>query len=304
MKMMRRLRISTSLVLGAALAFALLGGSAAFAAEPVHKGVDMWMTVSGFARSSFAKEPIPAGFFCSGSQAFTGTVTFKGSPIATEPARALGDIDTMVRRLDDAVFDDKGEATTRLQLLALSLVSTEPITTSCGKYNVAVHLDGEQPTTTMRIVRTSALGGTYSAPLALKVKAVFTPVSGDTSARRELSTRIDLGPSNNSVWVYVNAPQYKNAIKIDTDGDGRPDMVLPNASNFLPGVTPAVFKGQPTKPTQAMAIQMCPPGQTPYQACHCDPNATDPNTSSAGCDHLHCIWTCVASTQQEQFNSN
>jgi hypothetical protein len=152
----------------------------------------------------------------------------------------------------------------------------------------------------MRIIRTSALGGTYSAPLALKVKAVFTPVNGDASGRRELSTRIDLGPSNNSVWVYLKAPQYKDAIKVDTDGDGRPDTLLPAASNFLPGVTPAVFKGEPFKPTQAMAScgGGCPAGQCPYQACHCDPNATDPYTSSSGCtsDHLHCIWTCVSGT--------
>jgi hypothetical protein len=293
-------------VFGAALVLALLGGSSAFAVEPVHKGVDMWMTVSGFAKTSFAKEPIPAGFFCAGSQPFTGAVTFKGAPIATEPARALGDIDTMVRRLDDAVFDEKGEATTRIQLMALSLVSIEPIVTSCGKYNVAVHLDGEQPTTTMRIIRTSALGGTYSAPLALKVKAVFTPATGDASARRELTTRIDLGPSDNSVWVYLKAPQYKNAIKVDTNGDGQPDTLLPAGSNFMPGVTPAVFKGQPTKPMLAAAMPACPPGQSPYQACHCDPNATDPHTSGSGCtsDHLHCIWTCVTSTQQDQYSTN
>jgi hypothetical protein len=303
MRMKRTLRVSLPLVLGVALVFALLGGSSASAVEPIHKGVDMWMTVSGFARTSFAKEPIPAGFFCAGSQPFTGAVTFKGAPLATEPARALGDIDTMVRRLDDAVFDAKGEATTRIQLMALSLVSTEPIVTSCGKYNVAVHLDGDQPTTTMHILRTSALGGTYSAPLALKVKAVFTPATGDPSARRELTTRIDLGPSTNSVWVYLKAPQYKNAIKVDTDGDGRPDAVLPAGSNFLPGVTPAVFKGEPTKPTLASAIANCPVGQTPYQACHCDPNATDPNTSSSGCDHLHCIWTCITSTQQVSPNN-
>ncbi len=305
MKMTRIPIASMRFVFGAAVVLALLAGSAAFAVEPVHKGVDMWMTVSGMAKTSFAKEPIPAGFFCAGSQPFTGTVTFKGAPLATEPARALGDIDTVVRRLDDAVFDGKGEATTRIQLMALSLVSTEPIETSCGRYNVAVHLDGEQPTTTMRILRTSALGGTYSAPLALNVKAVFTPFTGDAGARRELTTHIDLGPSTNSVWMYLNEPQYRSAIKVDTHGTGRPDTLLPAASNFIPGVTPAVFKGQPTKPSLASAIGMCPPGQTPYQACHCDPNSTDPNQSSAGCDHLHCIWTCVtAQQQQEQFNSN
>lgn len=289
-------RVSLACVGGAVIAFVLLAASAVFAAEPIHKGVDMWMTVSGMARTSFAKEPIPGGFFCEGSRPFTGTVTFRGAPLATEPARALGDIDTVVRRLDDAVFDDHGVASTRIQLMALSLVGTEPIETSCGKYAVAVHLDGEQPTTTMRIIRTNALGGTYSAPLALNVRAVFTPLTGDVAGRRELTTHIDLGPSDNSVWVYMKAPQYRGAIKIDTRGDGRPETPLPAASNFLPGVAPVAFKGTPTKPIRTeLVCGACPAGMCPYQACHCDPNSTDPNQSSAGCtsDHLHCIWTCT-----------
>lgn len=295
----RALALSLPAVFGAALVLAWVAGSAAFAAEPAHKGVDMWMTVAGFAKTSFAKEPIPAGFFCQDSQPFTGTVTFKGVPIATEPAKALGHIDTIVQRLDDAVFDEKGEASTRIQLLALSLESTEPIETSCGKYTVAAHLAGEQPTTTMRIFRTNALGGTYSAPLSLNVKLTFSPVAGNAGARRELTTRIDLGPGSNSVWAYVKAPQYKTGVKVDTDGDGRPDLELPAASNFLPGVTSAVLKSEVSRPVFTMVTQpvqctnTCPAGQCPYQSCHCDPNATDPYTSSNGCDHLHCIWTCV-----------
>ena len=128
-------------------------------------------------------------------------------------------------------------------MLALSLVSTKPIETSCGKYDVAVSLAGEQPVTTMKIFRTEALGGTYSAPLALNVKAVFTPVNGDKSGRREVTRRIELGPGSRSVWAYVKAPQYPAGVKIDTDGDGRPDTVLPASSNFLAGVSPAVLKG-------------------------------------------------------------
>jgi hypothetical protein len=296
-------------VLGIAMVLALLAGSAAFAAEPIHQGVDMWITVAGFARTNFAKEPIPAGFFCKESQPFTGAVAFKGVPVATEPAKALGRIDTIVRRLDDAVFDDQGNASTRIQLLALSLESTEPIATSCGKYNVTAHLAGEQPTTTMRIFRTNALGGTYNAPLALNVKLVFSPVTGDAGARRELITRIDLGPGSNSVWAYVKAPQYQNGIKIDSNGDGRPDLELPTASNFLPGVSSAVLKSEPSRPVFTAVItpigctNTCPAGQCPYQSCHCDPNATDPHTDGSQCDHLHCIWTCVPGNCGCQVNA-
>jgi len=286
----------------AALVLALTGATATLAADVARKGVDLWMTVAGMAKSSFANEPIPAGFFCEGSRPFTGTIVFKGAPLAVTPPQSLGGVDTAVRRLDDAVFNDKGEATTRIQLLALSLQSTQPIETSCGKYDVAVTLaPGEQPITTMRIFRTEALGGTYSAPLSLNVKVAFTPVTGAKSReRRELTRRIDLGPANKSVWAYVTTPRYGKGVMIDTDGDGRPDTLLPEASNFRAGVQPAVLKDQP-KPELALAgscyIDMtCGPGLCPYQSCHCDPNSTDPYNPATGCDHLHCIWTCVQSS--------
>ncbi len=292
-----------------AMVAAVISGSPVFAADAIHNGVDLWMTVAGFAQTSFADEPLPAGFFCEGSKPFTGTVKFKGVPFATAPAKALGGMDTAVRRLDDAAFNEKGEATTRIQLLALSLASVQPIETSCGKYDVRVSLAGQQPVTTMRIFRTEALGGTYSAPLALNVKAVFTPVDGSQSGRREVTRRIDLGPGSRSVWAYVQAPQYPASVKIDTDGDGKPDTLLPASSNFVAGVSPAVLKGNvlarphlaATLSTDSTAIA-CPVGQCPYQSCHCSTTSTDPYQSSTGCsaDHLHCIWTCVTCTTTTQ----
>ncbi|HYL06339.1 MAG TPA: hypothetical protein VE075_09885, partial [Thermoanaerobaculia bacterium] len=184
------MRNSTRCCAAVVAVLALLGATAAAAAPaaPIQKGVDLWMTVTGFARTNFADDPIPAGFFCSASQAFAGTITFKGMPLAVDPPNSLGKMDTAVRRLDDAVFNDQGEAATRIQLMALSLASTQAIETSCGKYDVAVSLaPGEQPITTMRLFRTQPLGGTYSAPLALNVRLVFTPVSGDAGGRRELT---------------------------------------------------------------------------------------------------------------------
>src|SRR3954468_15920493 len=279
-------------VVGAALMLVLISGSPLFAGEVIHKGVDLWMTVAGFAQTSFANEPLPAGFFCDSSQPFTGKVTFKGAPLAVAPSDSLGSIDTVVSRLDDAAFDAKGEATTRIQLMALSLVSTKPIETSCGKYDVAVSLIGKQPVTLMHIFQSDAFGGTYSAPLALNVKAVFTPVNGDKDGRREIVRRIDLGPGSNSVWAYVNLPRYKQGVRVDTNGDGRPDTALPASSNFLAGVAPAVLKAPPALPRLASytSVITCPEGQCPYQSCHCAALDTHPqwNQSSTGCanDHL------------------
>src|SRR5436305_1480733 len=293
---------------GAVLILALISGSPLFAGEAIHNGVDLWMTVAGFAQTNFADEPLPAGFFCAGSQPFTGTVKFKGAPLTVEPAGSLGAIDTIVRRLDDAKFDAKGEATTRIQLMALSLVSTKPIETSCGKYDVAVSLTGKQPVTLMKIFQSDAFGGTYSAPLELNVRAVFTPVNGDKSGRREVTRRLDLGPGTHSVWAYVNLPRYKQGVRVDTDGDGKPDAVLPAASNFLAGVSPALLKSPPPLPrlaattlggTDTTAPIVCPAGQCPYYSCHCAALDTNPqwNQSSTACaaDHLHSIWTSAPS---------
>lgn len=289
-------------VLAGALIFTLAIGSPAFAGDDViHQGADVWMTVAGFAQTSFADEPIPAGFFCEGSKPFTGTVAFEGAPLAMEPAGSLGSVDTVVRRLDDATFDAKGEAKTRIQLMALSLVSMKPIETSCGAYDVAVSLSGEQPTTIMNIIRKENLGGVYSAPLALNVKLAFTPVSGDKKGRLELTRHVELGPARGSVWAYASVPRYKDTVRIDTNGDGLPDAQLPAASNFLPGVAPSVYKGQsaPVLKTQVGPAPpiTCPTGQCPYRACHCtgldDNPAYDEPGNACESTHLHCLWTCA-----------
>ena len=49
----------------------------------------------------------------------------------------------------------------------------------------------------MKIVRTSDFGGYYVAPLDLKVKLIFTPVSG-VGERRELTNRVSLGPGSST----------------------------------------------------------------------------------------------------------
>lgn len=290
-------KMDRCLILGAVV-LALAAGSPALAENGVvRQGVDLWSTVEGFAQTSFEANPIPADFFCPGSQPFAGRIYLKGAPLTAEPANSLGAIDTVVRRLDDAAFDEKGVAFTRIQLLALSLVSTRPVETACGSYDVSVRLDGEQPTTKMRIVRTNARGGTYAAPLALNVKVVFTPANGDVKGRRELSHRVDLGPANNSVWAYASQPRYEGTPRIDTNGDGTLDAALPPASNFLAGVSPVASATTPSvgEDFSKGIIRACPIGQCPYQSCHCNPDATDPYTSGGDCDssHLHCIWTCV-----------
>ena len=105
-------------LVGAAVVLVALAGSPLLAGDVVHAGVDMWTTVQGFAQTSFAKDPLPAGFFCDGSAPFTGRVVMRGAPVAMKPALNQP-VDTVVARLDDAAFNAQGEATTRIQLKAL-----------------------------------------------------------------------------------------------------------------------------------------------------------------------------------------
>jgi hypothetical protein len=286
-----------------ALLFAMVLAPPLLAEEVVRSGVDMWMTAEGFSHSSFASDPIPADFFCPGSKPFAGTIELKGVPLATEPARTLGSIDTIVRRLDDAAFSNRGEARTRIQLLALSLASVKPFDTGCGLYDMAIRLDGDQPATQMSILRNEKHGGTYVAPLAIKAKLVFTPVDGKGS-RRELARRVDLGPGTNSVWTYAALPAYEGRVRVDTDGDGAPDTLLPPASNFLAGVSPIARASTGATPgtapgtvTPGTPQLVCPVGQCKYQSCHCtgwDDNPTwDEPAGHCEDAHLHCVWVCV-----------
>lgn len=253
-------------VIAGCAALALAAAPAA-AGEVIYGGVDGWRTASS-TYSTFAHDPIPADFFCPGSKPFTGRIDLRGVPIATEPAGALDGQDTLVGRLDDAPFDREGVARTRIALIALNLESVEPIETECGRFDVRVVLDDEQPTTEMSIVRRAEGGGTFEAPLALNTRVIFTPVAGGES--RELARRVDLGPGSNSVWIEVERPSEARMVRVDSDGDGVADHELALRSNFRAGVAPV-----------ATACRT---------SCHCTEGSTNPNEPNEGCEHLHCVY--------------
>src|SRR3954468_17736485 len=156
----------------AMLLLSLLFSLSPLAADPmIQRGSDIFTTLEdGRTYYDFAVSPIPAGFFCKGSKPFTDRVAFKGLPLTTRTAGELGAADTIIERLDDAAFDIRGVAVTRLQFRALSLVSIAPVQTACGSFHVYVSLGGKQRVTTMNILRTQAEGGNFVAPLAVDVR--------------------------------------------------------------------------------------------------------------------------------------
>ncbi|MEA2602641.1 MAG: hypothetical protein QOF89_3633 [Acidobacteriota bacterium] len=230
-------------ILLAALAVVLVAAPLAAAEPVIHRGVDTFTTIaSGTTFYDFAQNPIPAGFFCKSSAAFTGRVTLKGLPLETGAPGQLHGADTVIERLDDATFDASGTAVTRLQFRALSLVSISPIKTACGSYHVYVTLNGKQRVTTMRINRTQEGGGDFVAPLAVNAKMTFIPVKapqGKSARKLELMGSFTF-PASPVPWSSTGGVSTKrlNSVLVDTNGDMTPDTVLSGSSNFWPGWSP------------------------------------------------------------------
>lgn len=274
------------LAIGAVVA--LLAAPALTADPAIDRGSDLWITpADGSSFTSFELEPLPRGFFCAGSAPFSGKITFKGAPLATQPAGLLGRTDTIVERLDDAYFDEHGVATTRIQLRALSLVSIEPLRNECGAFNVSLTLAGDQPTTTMTIVKTHERGGIYHAPLSLNVRITFTPVTGGQAL--SVDKRVDLGPAPGARWQLSERTEQpirrfvgKPFVHVDTDGVAGTDTFLPLASNFQPVTRDGL------RNASGAAVESCTSVELAVDDC-ADPNCHSSATSS----HCTCDGGCT-----------
>ena len=222
------------------IALALLAAVPALAADGViTNGVDLWLTKGdGGTYADFSKMPIPAGFFCFKSKPFTGRIVFRGIPVATSVPGALGATDTIVQRLDDAPFNKRNVAATRIQVRALQFESIAPVKTACGPFNVKVVLDGDQPITRMRIIRENEGGGRFLAPIHVNVKLSFTPVRGAAKEILEVTRSLRFAPNPKAQWAESfprGVVKSAGFVLADTDGDGVPDTHLPGTSNFAAG---------------------------------------------------------------------
>ncbi len=226
--------------IGFAVMLLLVLSRLAVADPAVKPGIDVFRTLGGGKTFyDFAKNPVPAGFFCDSSPAFTSRVALKGLPVETGIPGQLQEMDTIIERLDQAVFDARGFAETRIRFRALSMVSIAPIKTSCGAFHLYVTLMGKQPVTMMRIHRTQQRGGTFRAPLAAKVRLTFVPVHGRDSRKLELKGSVNF-PAQDVPWSFpegTDIRQFASAV-VDTNGDLIPDTRLPGTSNFAASFPP------------------------------------------------------------------
>ena len=274
----RRITVRNRGILAALVCLLLLGLSPLAADSTIQRGIDLFATGSGGKTFyDFAQNPIPAGFFCKGSKPFTGRVTFKGLPLTTGTPGQLSDSDTVIERLDDAVFDTNGTATTRVQFRALSLVSTAPIKTACGAFHVYVSLGGKQRVTTMDIYRTQEGGGNFVAPLAVNTRVTFIPVKpARDKAARKLELAVDFTfPATPLPWRFSAGALTKGMgpVIVDTNGDLIPDTLLPRTSNFLAGSSPDRF----TSKVDSYYFTCDPCANV---SCH-----TDPSTGKQHCSY-------------------
>ena len=265
--------------------------------DVIYRGIDLWVTpADGRTHSDLAQEPLPAGFFCEGSAPFSGKIIFKGGGLATAPANAIGGADTIIERLDDAVFNSEGLASTRIRFLALSLTSIEPVQTVCGQFQVDSRLEGEQAITSMQIQRRYANSGTYSSQLSVNVRVTFTPLGVENAQPLSISQRVRFSPNHGAPWARTPGQSTRpdaNYARVDVDGDGHAETVIPSPSNFRPGMV--LHNGVPTKPQSLAGNTLLSASAVALPSCHCDPTreflsliGDDEPVSATACTHLHC----------------
>ncbi len=169
-------------------------------AQVIKKGKDLWVTPSnGQTVFAFPSGDIEA--LCGASPSATPlNVALKGVPAAG------ADYDTVVGRLDDAVFSG-GTASTRIQVAALNFVSAAAVATPCGSLTFTVGLAGPQAVTTMKLVQTSARGGFFSADIAVNVE--FRAHRGGSYLGSLFYNIILPDPANGTAWSFGPQGQFR-----------------------------------------------------------------------------------------------
>lgn len=235
-------RHKLTLIALAALAIAIAGAPAAIA-QTLSAGSDVWKTEGTGSFVSFVSDPIPAGFFCSGSPAFAGTIEVTGKPLATTPANALRGADTVIVRPQAAAFDANGVAQTTGHVAAMSLKGKSQLTVSCSggsvTFDILAYADDPSVPTNLQVIRTGTLGGTFSGTVRVPAVLRFTNAA-DPSHSVELDNDIDFAVPSDAEWTSAPGGDgwASPAATVDTDADGTPDTAIPAASNFFPGKSP------------------------------------------------------------------
>jgi hypothetical protein len=232
----------TSIGVGLCVVLLAVALVAPAAAQTVTKGSDPWFTRGD--GTSNAQLNLPLDYFGPGCT-FQGTVALKGVPVASTPANAFGNADTIVERLDDAVFDASGNATVRIAVRSLRFRTTQDLVTPCGTWKAEVKLNNPQALTRMTLKRAGTAGGTFTAPISVATNWVFT--NNSTGQVLTLARFNTLDSTVPIPWKYGSCPgeaRTSGAVTVDTNGDGTPDTLIAGTSNVAAGydASCALFK--------------------------------------------------------------
>ena len=229
-------QVGWGIVLGILLALPAAGAAPA----TITRGVDIFTTSAG-TRADFTSNPIPAGFFCAGSSAFSGSIPLSGVPLTTAPAGIAGSTDTVVERLANGVFGAGGTATIPIILRALRMGGS--LTVFCPgvgntNWQVDVCACGQQVQTSVTVKIDPACGvcGTFNGSLSVNACLRFTRLDNGQTAgpiRQAIQLSIASMP-----WCYqagISETVVASSFAVDTNCDGQPDLTVPGTSNFHPG---------------------------------------------------------------------
>jgi hypothetical protein len=156
----------SKLILRTAICGILLVSLAALPAisQVIPAGKDFWVTpANGQTYFTFPAGDVESLCGAPKSDLWDHRVALSGVPVAGS------DYDTVVGRIDNAVFDATGIAKTRVQVSHLAFRGSS-LRTPCGSINWSVGLAGPQRVTDMVIRRTSDKGGIFNAQLAVDVE--------------------------------------------------------------------------------------------------------------------------------------
>ncbi|MEE8585265.1 MAG: hypothetical protein V3T83_10485, partial [Acidobacteriota bacterium] len=173
------------------------------------------------------------------------------------------------------------------------------VQTECGLFQAGIRLEGEQPLTSMQIRRRDADSGTYSSQLSVNARVTFTPLGVDNPQPLSISQQVRFAPNHGAPWARTpgeTARPSANYARVDVNGDGQAETVIPSPSNFYPGLV--LHNGVPTKPESAAVNALLSASSlASTSGCHCDPTQSFPTGGGGGgeeilqstsCVHYHC----------------
>jgi hypothetical protein len=147
-------------VVGLSASIATLGVVESAEAAKVVLGSDYWITQGG---SSFTLGGIE--------------IEVVGDPIETFEGRNVGNADTIVKRNQDVVFTSNGSGKTSIEVIALSLKSTNSVLIpNLGNFDVFVGLDANKKSTGSMIINNN--DKVFSSDFTVNWTATFKPVGG------------------------------------------------------------------------------------------------------------------------------